>query len=188
METFSKKILNYAMSNNYIQSEQYDEYLYMLTIFLNILVHDITMLCIGFAMGMIWECIVFWTVYKVLRKYCGGYHFSTSFKCYLSSCALCIITLCIIKYAKLPVVLTSGGAVVCCVILFFISPVAAVNKPLDEAENIMYGKIARILTFVFLIIYATVILLKFYMVAKVIALGIISVTLFAVIGKIPHKS
>ena len=188
MEKISKKILNYAMTNNYIQAEQYDEYLYMLTIFLNILANDITMLCFGFAMGMIWECIVFWTVYKVLRKYCGGYHFATSFKCYLSSCVMCVVVLCIIKYIKLPVALTFAGVLVSSGILFLISPVEAKNKPLDEIENIVYRKIARIITFLLLIIYTTLIFFKLYMIAQVTALAMVSVTVFAVAGKIHHKS
>ena len=66
----------YAILNNYIKQEQYDEYVYALEIILNILITDITMIIIGLAMGMIWECILFWLVYKILRKYCGGYHFS----------------------------------------------------------------------------------------------------------------
>ena len=63
----------YAILNNYIKQEQYDEYVYALEIILNILITDITMIIIGLAMGMIWECILFWLVYKILRKYCGGY-------------------------------------------------------------------------------------------------------------------
>ena len=47
----------YAILNNYIKQEQYDEYVYALEIILNILITDITMIIIGLAMGMIWECI-----------------------------------------------------------------------------------------------------------------------------------
>lgn len=69
----SEKAIMYAILNNYIKQEQYDEYVYALEIILNILITDITMIIIGLAMGMIWECILFWLVYKILRKYCGGY-------------------------------------------------------------------------------------------------------------------
>ena len=58
----------YAILNNYIKQEQYDEYVYALEIILNILITDITMIIIGLAMGMIWECILFWLVYKILRR------------------------------------------------------------------------------------------------------------------------
>ena len=75
----------YAILNNYIKQEQYDEYVYALEIILNILITDITMIIIGLAMGMIWECILFWLVYKILRKYCGGDHFSIILH-YVSGC------------------------------------------------------------------------------------------------------
>ena len=94
----SEKAIMYAILNNYIKQEQYDEYVYALEIILNILITDITMIIIGLAMGMIWECILFWLVYKILRKYCGGYHFSTSLKCYLSSCIMCPVVLAVVRY------------------------------------------------------------------------------------------
>ena len=59
----SEKEIMYAILNNYIKQEQYDEYVYALEIILNILITDITMIIIGLAMGMIWECILFWLVY-----------------------------------------------------------------------------------------------------------------------------
>ena len=51
----SEKAIMYAILNNYIKQEQYDEYVYALEIILNILITDITMIIIGLAMGMIWE-------------------------------------------------------------------------------------------------------------------------------------
>ena len=67
----SEKAIMYAILNNYIKQEQYDEYVYALEIILNILITDITMIIIGLAMGMIWECILFWLVYKILRYVSG---------------------------------------------------------------------------------------------------------------------
>ena len=109
----SEKAIMYAIHNNYIKQEQYDEYVYALEIILNILITDITMIIIGLAMGMIWECILFWLVYKILRKYCGGYHFSTSLKCYLSSCIMCPVVLAVVRYVPYSMTVYNTAGWVC---------------------------------------------------------------------------
>ncbi len=184
MEVLSKKIINYALTNEYIHKEQYEEYLYILTLILNILITDITMLVIGVIMGMVWECITYWLIYKVLRKYCGGFHFSTSFKCYLSSCIMCPAVLIIIKHVPINVVVLTIVAMLFSIILLFLSPVEAVNKPLDEQEIKLFGKVARLLVVGVMLVYSISLILKFYLVSKIIALSIISVGLFVIAGKL----
>lgn len=118
----SEKAIMYAILNNYIKQEQYDEYVYALEIILNILITDITMIIIGLAMGMIWECILFWLVYKILRKYCGGYHFSTSLKCYLSSCIMCPVVLAVVRYVPYSMSVWGLLTLTALIILSILSP------------------------------------------------------------------
>lgn len=187
MDSTAKKILDYAVSHGHVNKEQYEEYVYMLTLVLNIIVTDISTLIIGILMHMVWECIVFWLIYKALRKYCGGFHFSTSFRCYLSTIIMCPIVLYIIKAVPISIVTMSAITVVSAVILFIFSPVEAVTKPLDEMETIVFGKVARILSAIALIFFFTFILCKFYAIAKVLTVSIASVTMFTVAGKIHLK-
>ena len=185
MEKLSENILNFAIKNECIKSSQFVEYKYILTLLLNIIVTDITMLIIGFAMHMVWECIVFWLMYKALRKYCGGFHFSTSLKCYLATCFMCPIVLLLIQFIPnsfllLLVVITALSAV----LLFTLAPVEATNKPLDEKERIIFGRVARILVSVVSIVYAVALLFNWYYFSKIVSLSTISVTIFVMIGLI----
>ncbi|MCI5892468.1 MAG: accessory gene regulator B family protein [Clostridiales bacterium] len=181
----SEKTIMYAIRNKYIEQEQYEEYLYALEIILNILITDITMIIIGFAMGMIWECIIFWLSYKILRKYCGGYHFGTSLKCYLSSCIMCPVILTVIKYVPYSILVYGIITLTASAILFVLSPVEAANKPLDEKEKRVFGKVARILVFISVVCWSiTAIIFNQYILSKVISLSIISVAIFVVAGKI----
>ena len=165
----------YAILNNYIKQEQYDEYVYALEIILNILITDITMIIIGLAMGMIWECILFWLVYKILRKYCGGYHFSTSLKCYLSSCIMCPVVLAVVRYVPYSMTVWGLLTLTALIILSILSPVEAANKPLDEKEQRIFGITARILI--------TAIVFRQLILSKIISLSIISVAVFVIAGK-----
>lgn len=184
VQALSEKIVTYAIHNNYIKQEQYEEYMYALNMVLNILCTDITMFVIGFVMRMVWECIVFWIVYKVLRKYCGGFHFSTSLKCYLSSCVMCPLVLLLIRYIPYNFFVWGIAAAVAAAVLFVLSPVPAVNKPLDDEEAVVFGKIARLLTLLMIITYIIVTALNLYMLSKIISLSAISVMIFVVAGKI----
>ena len=72
---FSEKVISFAAKNKYISQEEFEEYTYGFELILSILLTDITVLLIGLLMNMLVESIVFWVVYKILRKYTGGFHF-----------------------------------------------------------------------------------------------------------------
>lgn len=183
--TVSEKIIMYAIRSKYIEQEQYEEYLYALEIILNILITDITMIIIGLVMGMIWECVLFWLVYKILRKYCGGYHFSTSLKCYLSSCIMCPAVLTIIRYAPYSIAVWGMITLTSLIILAILSPVEAANKPLDEKEHRIFGIVARILIIISAVCWSIItIVFHRLILSKILSLGIISVALFVIAGKI----
>ena len=174
----------YAILNNYIKQEQSDEYVYALEIILNILITDITMIIIGLAMGMIWECILFWLVYKILRKYCGGYHFSTSLKCYLSSCIMCPVVLAVVRYVPYSMTVWGLLTLTALIILSILSPVEAANKPLDEKEQRIFGITARILIIISAVCWSvTAIVFRQLILSKIISLSIISVAVFVIAGK-----
>lgn len=174
----------YAIRNKYIEQEQYEEYLYALEIILNILITDITMIIIGLAMNMIWECILFWLVYKILRKYCGGYHFSTSLKCYLSSCIMCPAVLSAVRYVPYNITVWGLITLTALIILSVLSPVEAANKPLDEKELRVFGIVARILIIISAVCWSiTTMVFHQLILSKIISLSIISVAIFVIAGK-----
>lgn len=181
----SEKTIMYAIRNKYVKQDRLEEYVYALEIVLNILIADITMLIIGLAMHMVWECITFWLVYKALRKYCGGYHFATSLKCYLSSCLMCPIVLAVIKYTPYNVLGYGVITLTALIILFILSPVEAVNKPLDEKEERVFGIVAKILIVLAAVCWGiTTIVFHKTVLSHIISLSVISVAVFVIAGKI----
>lgn len=176
-----------AICNDYIKEEQHDEYAYALNLLFNVLITDVSTVIIGLAMHMIWECVIFWIIYKIMRKYCGGFHFSTSFKCYLSSCVMCPIVLLTVKYVPFEVVTWSSIVLLAISLLFILSPVAAKNKPLDEKEIVLFSKVARISILVIMSAYIIAVIADCNIMAKVISLAIIFVAFFAVLGEMQLK-
>lgn len=181
----SDKLIHYAIRNGYMEDEQADEYAYALNMLINILITDITMLIIGFLMNMVWECIVFWLAYKALRKYCGGFHFGTSLKCYLSSCIMCPAALIVIKYVPYSQLIWGAVTLTTAIILFIFSPVGAENKPLDEKEKQVFGRVAKILIVAAMICWlVSSAVLHNDVLAKIISLSAVNAAVFVVGGKI----
>lgn len=184
IQVLSDKIISSAVYRGYINHGQYEEYAYAMNLFLNALITDITIIAFGIGMHMVKECIIFWLIYMILRKYCGGYHFSTSIKCYLSSCVMCPVVLTLIRFVPYHLLYWSLTVAVSSIILLVLSPVAATNKPLDKKEVEVFGKIARTLIIFVLIMYIITASLGLKMISKTISLALFSAMIFVVAGKV----
>ncbi len=183
-ERITLKFVEYGSVNK----DEYEEYVYAITMIMTIIVTDVTTMAIGLLMGMFWECVGFCFIYKFLRKYCGGFHFSTSLRCYLSTCVMCPVALLMIKYCPNNSLLLSSIVLFSVIILLILSPVEAVNKPLDEKEQKVFGIVARALVIILAVCYIIFVALHFLTVAKVMAVSIAFVALFAIIGNLHLKT
>lgn len=182
-QALSKKIVSSGIRSESIDAEKQDEYIYGMNMFFDVCINIISMLVIGMLMGRVWESIVFCIVYKVIRKYTGGFHFESAKCCYISSCIMYIIAVVGIIFVPFRKYEISVMVVISSIILWFLSPIEAANKPLDNYEKHVYKKRARINIFVILFAYIVFLFIN-NNVAKVISTGIIWVTLFAVVGYI----
>jgi len=150
----SERIAASLMVKGVICSEDKDLYVYGLRQGAQILLNIFTTIATGLVFGMLWQSLVFMLAYIPLRTYAGGYHAKTQLRCYLSSTAAMIGVLLLVKLVlwTMPVCLTV--AAVAGVIIFFLAPVEDSNKPLDQAEVVIYKKRARyILTLLFVLIF-----------------------------------
>lgn len=180
----SAKIVAYAVNNGYTDSSRTEIYIYGLELLLTVLFTDITVLAIGISMRMTLEAIIFWYLYKLLKKYVGGYHFNSQALCYLSTCIMTFVGLLAIRYC--PYSTNSGAGITAFLLLtlFLLSPVPAENKPLDDKETKVFGRIAKVMVFAVTIIYSLTITALSVYISKVISVSLFFVFVYAVVGKI----
>lgn len=183
LHELSEKIISCSVKQGFIQKEDYDQYVYGAELLSTIIITDIAVLMIGLIFGMLPEILIFWILYKTLRKYVGGFHFDSAGICFLSSCILCPAALVFIKYCPCNNVIGLIITVTALIGIFILSPVEVIQKPLDDDEIRVFGKIARILIAITFAIYL-VCAFKFEYIAKIIEVSVWMVTLFAVMGKI----
>ena len=69
-------------------------------------------------------------------------------------------------------------------VLFAISPIEAINKPLEEIEVKVFGKRARIVLCITLVIFGVICAFGLTEMVKTMAISVVDILLFAVMGKI----
>lgn len=180
---FSERLIKYIVKLGYVSEDETEEYIYGFDLILSVIFSDIAMLIIGVCMNMIPQVIAFALIYKCIRKNSGGFHCETALTCFISSCTMCICVLLAIKYIPYDFTVYMVTATICLVILFVMSPVEAINKPLDDDEFKVFGRRARIVICVIFAIFTAVCIIGLSSVIKVMAISIADVALFAVLGK-----
>ncbi len=182
--SITSRVIQKAADRGMIKDSDIEDYSYGLDLILTIAVTDLSALLIGLIMKSFVSVLIFWIVYKALRKYVGGFHFDNSVICYLSSCVLCISNALFVKYAVfnssvyLTVMLVSSAA------MFILAPVEAKQKPLDEREYEVFKVIARILVGIAVLIYFVAFSYDNIFLQKVMMFSCLCVTGFSIIGKI----
>lgn len=181
---FSEWAVAYAIRLGYIQKEEEEEYVYGLDVILSLICTDAVMLTIGIIMKMIPQVIVFTFMYKFIRKYTGGYHCNSSLMCLMSSSTMCICVLLAIKYLPYNLGIYIVATVLSIGVLFVISPIEAINKPLEEIEVKVFGKRARIVLCITLVVFGIICAFGLTEMVKTMAISVIDILLFAIMGKI----
>lgn len=84
----NKKIAAFICGNDCTEEDERSVIEFGIGILLSKMLNLITEIIIGCLFSMFWETIVFLLAFSFLRSYAGGFHASSSLKCYISSSAI----------------------------------------------------------------------------------------------------
>jgi len=135
----SKRISDFVCGTDCGEEDERSVIEFGIGILLSKMLNLITEIIIGCLFSMLAETVIFLLAFSFLRSYAGGFHASSSLKCYVSSSAIMAVALLIIRYADMPianVAFALFGTLLC---LIF-APVGSRNKPLDSVEKAVYRK------------------------------------------------
>lgn len=183
----SERIINYAVGIQALEQEKTEEYVYGLEITLSVLASYLSVLIIGFLLGMGWESVVFLVLFISIRRFAGGFHFSSQIACYTFTCLVSTAVLLTIKYVPVHAGVCAVIMIVSSLILLIFSPVPAFEKPLDAVEKVVYGRVARIIVILIDGIYLVVCLAHQAYLAKTISITVCMVAISLILGKVKQK-
>lgn len=137
---FAEAVINFFERYGEVEKSNREILIFGIVQSIRMLLNFATVILIGIMMDSFWQGIIFMIAFIPLRSYAGGFHASTPLRCYAFSIILIIGILQAIK-------ITEGSTIVPCILLvvaaisiLFLSPMASVNKPLTELQNVTYRK------------------------------------------------
>ncbi|MDO5396494.1 MAG: accessory gene regulator B family protein [bacterium] len=183
---FSERIIAYAVKNGLLDSEKAEEYIYGLELSISVSASYISVLLIGFIMGMLPEAALFLFLYVTIRRFAGGFHFESQVVCFLSMYIISPLTFLIIRHGGDSIQLWSIVMAASVLTILLLSPVPAVEKPIDTKENVIYGRISRAISIIVSIIYVVLCFSQHIYIAKIISSTMCVVAILEILGKIKY--
>lgn len=165
-------------------SEDRDIYLYGAQHGLNMLLFLCSVALIGFVLNVFWYIILFLIAFVPLRRFAGGHHASTQLKCHIVS------TVALVCIGLAPRFVNIHGTLMVVLILalgsfiMLMAPIGTKNKPLDALEVKVYGKKARKICVIEIVIAILCILIGIPAITTGIFWSFVMVLLLLVLGKL----
>ncbi len=184
ISTASERITNRLIRNEVISEDDRDIYQYGMEQLLSTSLMLVAMVILGMALGEGWQCLLLVMAFKAIRIYAGGYHASTQRRCFLLSTLVTIAALSVIKFFEIDYFICFGLWMLSSVLILVLSPVEALNKPLDEIENMIFRRRTILVWGVEAIIIVVFAFLKLSQISVCIAFAQIVLGASLIVGKI----
>jgi len=169
-----------------ISDEDREIYRYGIQQGLILLLNVITTLVISIVLKMFLDCLLYMIAFIPLRVYAGGYHARTHIRCSIYSAIQILAVLLTIKMLPYTTAVYSAFAFCGFLSVILFSPVADINKPLDELEILIYRK--RSLMILTLLCLSIILCHYYHFVCgiKPLSMAIFSVGVLIVLGKMKN--
>lgn len=150
----SCQITNKLLNNGSISDEEKDLYIYAFFMLLSSIMYFILSGIIGLIFGCLFESIIFFIAFQLIRKYAGGYHASTETRCEILSTLSILLCALIIRILKehnfnLELLCITGFSIV---VIVALCPLDTPEKPLSVNEFKYFRKISWIILLVLVVI------------------------------------
>ncbi|MDF2542300.1 MAG: accessory protein regulator protein [Herbinix sp.] len=178
------QITDKLVSDGIIKEEEKELYAYGLQQGILILSNLAITIILSLLVGMLYQSILFLIAYLPLRVYGGGYHAKTQRKCFYYSVLLSSVVLLVIKIIPVYTVLLVFLVISAGIIVYELSPVEDVNKPLDQVEIMIYRRKTRSILLLEMMILLLLFLIDCKKLALPITVSIIVMAIMVLLGKI----
>ena len=153
IESFSGKLADYFSNNGYIDESQKTVYKYGTVIAIQSALNIVSTLLIGLVFRLFFENLCFFLVFRLIRRFSGGFHCDSFPVCFLLS-----VTVNIVVLTSFPLLITylDGKAiitieVISSILIIIFSPISHTNKQISKKESKVYRFIISIICILVLV-------------------------------------
>ena len=185
IKQISKKVAKSLCESTH-NNNNVDIYEYAIYITINSAIHIISTIALGLLFNVFIESLIFYGAFIIVRKFTGGYHAKTPFRCYLFSITSITFFMFLIK-GTLQIKNTSlswgilAFAFISVILIILYAPLESVNNlPLNQKERLTYNKISVIssVSILFIACFLEVLELHFISISMGCALIMVGVVIF----------
>lgn len=148
LEFLASRVVRSLNTHHMIVPEEEEIYQYGLELWLSTFLGVLITVTLGLLCRQLWYALAFCAVFALVRKYSGGYHADTYWKCNTLYAANLLLVLFVLRAAgtSYPFVMHAMFLLVYLLCTFQFAPVVHPNKPLDADERCHYRRVSRILS------------------------------------------
>jgi len=178
-----EKYVNNLVNKNIIEPGTQEIYTYGIRQGILIIVNIATVVGVGLVLGLLAESIVFLVTYMLIRTYAGGYHAKSQLGCYIFSTVAVTVILLGIKHITYSCFIYLIATLISATVIYVLSPIENINKPLSQKEKILYGKKSRKLVGIFTAVSLIMWFMEVKSIAKSIVMAMLLVGMLMIIEK-----
>ena len=131
----------------------YDDeiFLYGIEVIAASLLNVLLLLFIGIISGTIYQALVYFVSYATLRKFIGGYHCNTNFKCITFNVSKYIFFIWLYPHVEINKLLMISIIIITLILIIWGAPFEHKNRPISESERFKYKKYSFIITSIYVV-------------------------------------
>ncbi len=131
----AQKLSSYFIDKSIISQEDYEIYVYGGELLISFTISTSFILLLGLVFNKLVETLLFLTVFIVLRRYTGGYHAPSHFKCKLTTVATYLLVLGLSVWTSVKLINYIMICLFGCAVILSIGPIENLNKPLSASQK-----------------------------------------------------
>lgn len=182
-EQMISKIAAYSFKKSSLDNEDKEVCVYGMNLILSTVINFLIILSIGILLSKFYETIIFMLIYSSIRSQAGGYHAKSKETCLIFFVLGFIVMLASIEYIRIPLYSIGGLLLLSNIVVVGLAPVEPVGISIGPITRRKMRRKACFFSLLFSI-FGYVLLYLGISWAIYIAMGIISISIILILGKI----
>lgn len=124
-------------------------FLYGIEVITTTLLNILLLLFVGIISGTVNLAIVYFMSYAILRKFIGGYHCDTNFKCITFNVTKYIIFVCLYPHIEITNTIMILTITITLLLIILRAPFEHKNRSIEKSDRVVYKKYSFMITLVY---------------------------------------
>ncbi len=180
----SRKLADIIAQNSNLPQEDRTILEYGLKKIISLMADLIFTVILGVLLKIAVESIIFYFSFMLLRMYAGGYHSKTELQCKIHSVIVTILSLAFVRVVPDMYGCNVFLMLLSSIMIAFMAPVEAVNKPLSDAERKINRRVSLMILLILNVLSVVSLILHWNYYHRAAMAALLAVLILMIMGKL----